>query len=184
MTVLKRSVLLAFVAVVLLVACGSTDTATDGESVGTVSEALDSAHTRVIEECSQAMSGSWYTYNETTWPTATTYGSYAYISNDLGAWGKLLDNTYNGSTTRLVDVVPVNDHDIEQLWLELCLLANVWRLRHGEFVRLSGHVHKRHPPPRWTVQAVHEPRRIPFRTLPKSRLRMESVSERLRHCGE
>ncbi len=64
-------------------------------SLGSVSQSLDSAHTRVIQECSQAMTGSWWTYNATNWPTGTTYGTYAYISNDLGAWGKLLDNTYN-----------------------------------------------------------------------------------------
>lgn len=69
----------------------------DDVSLGTVSQSLDSAHTRVIQECSQAMTGSWWTYNETNWPTGTTYGTYAYISSDLGAWGKLLDNTYNGS---------------------------------------------------------------------------------------
>lgn len=64
---------------------------------GTTIQALSSDRTRVINECSQAMTGSWWTYNETNWPTGTTYGSYAYISNDLGAWGNLLDNTYNGS---------------------------------------------------------------------------------------
>ncbi|MFA6603599.1 MAG: hypothetical protein WCT10_02010 [Patescibacteria group bacterium] len=82
-----------------LTGCGTEDETIDPDnlldSVDTVAQALDSAHTRVIQECSQSMSGSWWTYNETNWPTGTTYGTYAYISNDLGAWGKLLDNTYN-----------------------------------------------------------------------------------------
>lgn len=55
---------------------------------------LDSSHRRVMQECSQSMWGSWTAYDETNWPTGTTYGTYAYISNDLGAWGKLLDATY------------------------------------------------------------------------------------------
>jgi len=69
----------------------------DETVIGVKKQALDSDHTRVIHECSQAISGSWWTYDETDWPTGTTYGSYAYISNDTGAWGLLLDNTYNGS---------------------------------------------------------------------------------------
>jgi hypothetical protein len=82
----------------VLPACADNVGTEQADSPSVVSEALDSAHTRVIEECSQAMSGSWTTYNSTNWPTSTTYGSYAYISNDLGAWGLLLDNTYNGLT--------------------------------------------------------------------------------------
>ena len=68
------------------------------ERTGVAVQALDSAHTRVIQECSQAMSGSWSTYDSTNWPTGTTYGTYAYVSSDLGAWGRLLDATY-GCTT-------------------------------------------------------------------------------------
>lgn len=77
--------------------CGSEEDLT----VGKITQALDADHTRVIRECSQAISGSWWTYDETNWPeyeqsngyTGVTLGSYAYISNDLGAWGKLLDAT-------------------------------------------------------------------------------------------
>ena len=72
--------------------CGGEDL-----TIGKTIQALDADHTRVIRECSQAMSGSWWTYDETDWPTGTNYGSYAYISNDTGAWGLLLDNTYNGA---------------------------------------------------------------------------------------
>ena len=96
----SRQFLFLFFSAVTMSACTteSSSTEDDSESIGVATEALDSAHARVINECSQAMSGSWWTYNETNWPTGTTDGSYAYISNDLGAWGKLLDNTYNGST--------------------------------------------------------------------------------------
>ncbi len=80
-----------------MTACGTEDE-TETPTAALVSSALDTAHTRVIQECSQAMSGSWWTYNETNWPATTTYGTYAYISSDLGAWGRLLDSTY-GCTT-------------------------------------------------------------------------------------
>lgn len=82
------------------ISCGSPDAFdnANNEEIGTVSQGLDSAHARVINECSQAMSGSWWTYNETNWPTSVTYGWYAYASADLGAWSKLLDANY-GCTT-------------------------------------------------------------------------------------
>jgi hypothetical protein len=56
---------------------------------------MDAPHRRVMQECSQAMKGSWDTYNETNWPTATTYASYAYTSADSGAWNLLMSN-YGG----------------------------------------------------------------------------------------
>ena len=63
--------------------------------VGDVQQGLDATHTRVIRECSQAMSGSWWTYNETNWPDGPTptYATYAYTSADAGAWNLLLANT-------------------------------------------------------------------------------------------
>lgn len=71
------------------------ETSGDASDIDVITQNLDASRTRVIRECSQAMAGSWWTYNETNWPTGTTYGSYAYISSDLGAWALLLNNTYN-----------------------------------------------------------------------------------------
>jgi hypothetical protein len=67
----------------------------DPEDLGVSEHQLTAARTRVIQECSQAMSGSWWTYNETNWPAGTTYATYAYTSADIGAWNLLLAN-YGG----------------------------------------------------------------------------------------
>lgn len=82
-----------------ILACGvgyEQDAVTEDIEIGVTEQALDAARTRMIQEASQAMTGSWWTYNETNWPTATTYGTYSYVSSDLGAWNLLLDNNYNG----------------------------------------------------------------------------------------
>lgn len=82
----------------VLASCSAdTDDLVDDNFLGTATQELDAAHTRVVQECSQAMSGSWNTYNATNWPTGATYATYAYTSADAGAWNLLLDNTYNGS---------------------------------------------------------------------------------------
>lgn len=86
------------VSAIFLFSCSAENSGTsDNGDIGVNIQALDSAHTRVVQECSQAMSGSWTTYNATNWPTGTTYASYAYTSADAGAWNLLLNNTYNGS---------------------------------------------------------------------------------------
>jgi hypothetical protein len=87
---------LAALSLLSFVACGSIgqDTIAESEVLGQTRQELDSAHTRVINECSQAMTGNWWTYTSSNWPTTTTYATYAYTSSDAGAWNLLLDNTY------------------------------------------------------------------------------------------
>lgn len=86
---------LLFLGIILSLFAGCAPDAGTDEVIGVKTQSLDANRTRVIRECSQAMSGSWWWKNETNWPIGTTYGFYSYISNDLGAWGRLLDNTYN-----------------------------------------------------------------------------------------
>lgn len=84
----------ALICSLLIMSC-SDEIGGEGEldEIGTATQKLDATRTRVIRECSQAMWGSWWTYNETNWPTGTTYASYAYTSADIGAWNLLLANT-------------------------------------------------------------------------------------------
>lgn len=68
-----------------------------GLQVGDTAAALSAARTRVIQEASYALVGSHYTYNETNWPTATTFATFAYSSSDMGAWN-LLASAYGSFT--------------------------------------------------------------------------------------
>lgn len=43
------------------------------------------------------MWGSWWTHNETEWPTGNNYATYAYSSADTGAWNSLLNSSQYGS---------------------------------------------------------------------------------------
>jgi hypothetical protein len=63
------------------------------KNIGEAQQPLfDSAHRRVINECSQAMTGNWWTYNETNWPLGDKYATYAYSLADQGAWNLLMAN--------------------------------------------------------------------------------------------
>lgn len=96
--------LLAVMSLMLVSACASveeTDTS-NGEKIGQTQQGLTTAekYARVINECSQAMTGSWWTYTTSNWPRTTTYANYAYTSSDLGAWDLLRTSTaYSGSGT-------------------------------------------------------------------------------------
>lgn len=91
--------LLATVGMSTFSACASVDETdvANNESIGRTQQSLTitEKYARVMNECSQAMTGSWWTYNSSNWPTGETYATYAYTSSDEGAWNLLLDNTYN-----------------------------------------------------------------------------------------
>lgn len=84
------SVLFAVIISSFFIGCGGPK---PEQELGTSRQALTAAQTRVIQECSQAMWGSWWTFNETNWPTGTTYATYAYTSADIGAWNLLMSST-------------------------------------------------------------------------------------------
>lgn len=83
---------------VIITSCGGEDEfLVDKPEIGELRQALDSARTRVMQEASQAMTGSWSTYNENSWPTGTNYANYAYTLADRGAWNKLLASPRYGN---------------------------------------------------------------------------------------
>jgi hypothetical protein len=64
-------------------------TVVEEEALAITATPPDSAHFRVIQECSWAMVGNHDTYNVGNWPTGTTYATYAYASADNDAWNML-----------------------------------------------------------------------------------------------
>ena len=92
-----RKVRFATVAVLLLglfSACVAMDDPT-ADDTATTEQSLDSARSRVVQEASFAMTGSYTTYTTSNWPTSNTYAGYYYTLTDTGAWNSLLSN-YGG----------------------------------------------------------------------------------------